>query len=199
MKILLNSLSHRATTILLLLSLISLGVIAKNVVVTARPQQGKTVEKATYDSEPVEVVDLRASQKPIQPGEKVAGGDDWLKDLSFRLKNTSHKQIVYAEIALDFSGTQLTYLIRFGQRPGVKQQMRSPLAVAPGEYLNVDVAGSYRDLKRFVENERQISTIEKVALRISFIAFDDGTVWSAGKMLRPDPVSPERYVPVDNS
>ena len=181
--------------------IIAIGI--KNSAVDAKLQREKTVEKLAYGNEPVELLEVKLVGKSIKLGERLAAADDWLRGLSLALKNRSNKPIVFVEIALDFpetkdSGPKMSYRIRLGQDQLVKSSDRPPLHIAPGEPLQIDVAGEYDKLKTFLEARQHISSINRAAVRISFIEFEDGTAWGAGAMLRPDPDNPKRYIPIRN-
>lgn len=203
MAIIIDLLSRRAATLGLVLMLLVILVGIKEATVDAKPQKEKVVENLPYGTEPVELLEIKLSGKNLKLGGKVSDGDDWLQNLAFKLKNKANKQIVFVEIALDLpetitSGPQMAYIFRLGQNPVEKKHVRAPLLLMPDDSLLVTVADEYDKLKAFVQDRHQITDINKAVLRLSFLGFSDGTAWSAGEMVRPDPNNSRRYIPINN-
>src|SRR5215207_4963526 len=51
---------------------------------------------------PVEIVSIRLNGNEIRPGDKIQGNDEWLRGVSFTLKNISDQPIAYVNIGIKF-------------------------------------------------------------------------------------------------
>ena len=161
----------------------------------------KSIEKRQLlRPEVVPIEEIRTREKLIQFGEAFQEGSDWLKEVRFRLKNKSGREIVYLELILSFPETSVTgnvmsYSVRLGNRPGGPIQTRAPLLVRPDDDLTVILdEDTYANLKKFIELRQAISTLNKVTAYPGFIVFSDGVAWSGGEYQRQDPANPNRYI-----
>lgn len=93
---------------------------------------------------PVEIVSIKLNGKNVAPGEKVKGDDDWLKGVSFTLKNISDKPIAYVAIGLRFEppngparivGFFLSYGVDYSR--GVPRSGSSPLPLQLGQTVDL--------------------------------------------------------------
>jgi hypothetical protein len=198
-----NLLSQRATTVGLIALVVMIIAGGKNINVDARLQKEKVVKKLTYRNEPLELLEIKLSEKPIKLEEKAVAEGDWLKKLSLKLKNSSAKTIVFAEIALDFPETEtargvMSYRLRLGNNPASQNNFRAPLRLGPRETVTVSVEGEYEKLKQFLGDAHPVTAINDATVGLVFVAFDDGTGWSEGETVKPDPNNPRRYVNIKN-
>lgn len=155
--------------------------------------------------EPTEMVEIRTTKKAVKLGEKFDEGDDWLNGATFKLKNTSGKEIVYVELDLNFpettsSGNEMSFPLKLGRRPGESNSTRAPLLLKPGEDVGITLGEKkYEELTRFIETRQPISNLTKVRVSFGFVVFNDGTAWSAGNFYRQDPNNPKRYINLGTS
>jgi len=63
----------------------------------------------------------------------------------------------------------------------------------PGEKLELSVGDNYDRLAQFIGTRHSMHQMQKMQVEICFIIFEDGTAWTAGDFLRPDPNNPRRY------
>lgn len=71
---------------------------------------------------------------PEIPGKRFAAGDDWIRDLSFELKNLTSLNIVFVSIDIGFpEAAEYTWNIRLGQIPplAAAAYFNRPRAVIP--------------------------------------------------------------------
>jgi hypothetical protein len=152
-------------------------------------------------NEPVQITGAIAAKKAVKFGEKVAGGDDWLKGAKFRLKNSSGKKIVFIELDVNFpetraSGAEVSYRINLGRIPNISHSAE-PLSILPGAEVEADVDDKrYGDLVKLVEHRHRISDISRALVQVGFVVFEDGTAWSAGVFYRQDAENPRRWLPI---
>lgn len=176
---------------------------ARDSLVRATLQDDRTIDTLPYGNEPVDLLEIKFKGVNVKAGEKVKGGDEWLKDVSLKLKNRSSKRIMYVDVAFDFpetkaTGAVISYSLRLGNRIGAPAPVRTPLAFESGESLNVPLAEEYEKLKPFVEKSYPIASLSRVRIRVNFVGFADGTAWSAGSFVKPDPNNAGRYVSMDS-
>jgi hypothetical protein len=172
----------------------------------AQPKE-KLLERGNliYAADPVKITEIKSSGKAVKLNEKFAGGDDWLKGTALRLKNISTKEIVHIQLDFDFpetgdAGPVMAYQMRLGRRPGTDNPLAEPLSLAPGAELEVAIDEHvYAAMANLVERRRPLHSINRVKVRIAFVAFADGTGYGAGgTFYRQDPNNPRRYLPVIN-
>jgi hypothetical protein len=174
-----------------------------NLVVKAQDNE-KTISLA-YAGKPIlEFSELKTGQKSRKFGESFSEDDDWLKKLSFKLKNISDKPIVYLSVNVNFPETRLTgnlmsYPVSFGQRPDSKyKQHNKAMTLIHGETLEVSLDKEKDRIYKYLSERQPIELIQKVELEVYFVIFEDKTAWVAGAFQRQDPNNPDRYVPIED-
>jgi len=178
-------------------------------------QRGKkSLDSQRHPEEPLELLDGKVGTQSLKERVKVKsrarnnaavgldsvdfdGNDDWLKNLSFRVRNISNKRI------LGFSA--YLYL-----RPGDAPRMFSATLVGPsgplesavlepGEHINVlvneqELNDTFMNLRAYGGDPAQAT----VSLSIEMVAFDDGIMWRRGKLIKKDPANPNRWIPAQS-
>ena len=168
----------------------------------AQQRRGKLITREKpRANDPVVIRDVKLRGRPAQLNEEFDGTDDWLKDVSFRIQNTSHKNITYLVVEASFPDSQATgnlmaHDIRFGRRPDAMNQTREPLLLRPGESLDIDLGPRYANIKGFLETRQPVSAMKTLSLRPYVVFFEDGTQWSAGSYFRPDPSTRGRFIKI---
>ena len=171
-------------------------------------QNEKTVSKHPAPrNEPLEIIDIRTQTKTVKLGEGFEDESDWLKHLTFKVKNKSDKAITFLQIDLDFPETEKTagaimmHQIFLGQRPDVKSTLRKPpLYIKPNETIEISLEPIYGDIKTLIELKHpSVEVINKLTIRTGDIMFEDATLYSGGLLHRrnPDPNSPRKWVEID--
>ena len=174
------------------LTLILLNCLITPLVVLGQPQL-RVVHLGSYSDQPVEL-ELKIADEVIIADKTFVAIDDWLKDLSWRMKNTSDKSIVCIEVELDFHGlgsskAERVYTFRYGQRPDNQDAIGEPKLLKPGESANFKLSDTeYNEIKQFVEQKQPsegVATVMSVVeMKIATVFFDDQSMWKDGKMLR---------------
>lgn len=157
-----------------------------------------------YAADPVKITEVKSAGKAVKLNEKFAGGDDWLKGTALRLKNISSKEIVHIQLDFDFpetgdAGPAMAYQLMLGRRPGgATTSLVEPLSLSPGAELEVSISEHvYAAMTNLVERRKPLRNINRVKVRLAFIAFADGTGYgTGGTFYRQDPDNPRRYLPV---
>jgi hypothetical protein len=175
----------------------------------------KLVDKIQYyPNEPVALVALRVKGAKITPGEKFnakaiaetgEGQGNWLDSLEIGIRNKSQKQIRMIFLYIMFpetkgvNGPEMAYDLRIGIPPekarDTLKRFGKPLALEPGDAFIASL--SAEDLNRIkgflAMRQFQLDSINKVAIKVQFVIFDDGTKWEDGKYYRASPSSPTHW------
>ncbi len=167
-------------------------------------QQKAVLKHFTPSNEPIDVTQIRVKAKAVKLGKEFDDGPDWLKHVTFRIKNKSDKVITFLQIDLDFPETEavagaiMMRQLFFGQRPDFKSTLRNPpLYLQPNETMEVSLEKEYGDIKALIELKYpSVENINKLTIRTSDIVFEDGTLYAGGMFFRrnPDPDSPQKWL-----
>ncbi len=121
---------------------------------------------------------------------------DWIKHLTFEVKNVSKKNVSYIRITLTVPQQkqmpgEMVYEVSFGSRNGTDG------LISPGETAKIKVREN--DFlfweKRF--KDWGVDDFDHVFLELRTIYFDDGTGWSLGREIIQDPLNPRKWIRVD--
>jgi hypothetical protein len=146
---------------------------------------------------------------------------DWLRNVTFKLKNVSGKRITYIALFLTFpetaketsraglnlpsvqqSGTERVpgmHQIFVGVDPEQKFQ-RPALNLAPGETLEVSLAAEYPRISTLVRLlDFPMEQLNQMEVEIHAALFDDGTMDQGGMIYKRDPKDPHHYIPVGSA
>jgi hypothetical protein len=145
---------------------------------------------------------------------------DWLRNITFKLKNVSDKNITYIAFFLIFpetakeptrTGLNLPPVepsrpryegmrqIFIGVDPNGKFQ-RPELKLASGETLEVSLASEYPQISTLVRLlDFPIAQITQMEVEIHAALFDDGSLFEAGMIYKRDPKDPHRWIPVGSA
>lgn len=155
-------------------------------------------------NEPIIVTDIKVKTKDVKLGEGFETESDWLRQVTFKIKNKSDKAITYLQIDLDFPETKATagaimmHQLFFGQRPDFISSLKNPpLYIKPNETLEISLESEYNSIKGLIELKHpSIENINKIVIRTGSMMFEDGTLYSSGAFLKrnPDPDSPQKWV-----
>ncbi|HZH89281.1 MAG TPA: hypothetical protein VEX70_01550 [Pyrinomonadaceae bacterium] len=194
--------SNSRRTIVLIISLlvISVSMFAPTFHGLAWQAKEREVKKLNWPKEPVKIGKLKAKGAIIVLGGKFRAEDDWLKGLTFSVKNTSEKTITYVEIELNFpreKGAQAEPdahdRIIYGQYPALPGETSTPHPdqppIRPGETVDV-VLKDYDGVRDFLNNTHYPAGIHQLEVSVGDVVFDDGTKWSGGGLFRRDPDNP---------
>jgi hypothetical protein len=147
----------------------------------------------------VTVGEQKVTSGPFYPrrgptGVPFQAGDDWLKELTFTIKNRTSKKLVQVSMAVCFPDTLVTergpwvcQQIELGRIPesdaytkdGEKadQGNAQPLDFRPGQEMKISFAPYADDIRRKIEERQPFSTIGGCFINLQSAFFEDGTVW----------------------
>jgi hypothetical protein len=138
--------------------------------------------------EALEIIEIKVDAKPILLGHPFSASDDWLKNLIVRVRNISGKPISsirmyfnlpeakYREGTMGFSleyGKALSTGINYGVQKTIMSNEELDLFRNEAHY-NRDREG--------IAQRAGITDFSKVLIGMTMVQFEDGTVWSSGKL-----------------
>lgn len=157
---------------------------------------------------PVEIVSIKLNGEDIQPGQNIKGNDDWLKGLSFTLKNISDRPIAWVNIGFKFGLPNgfVVYSLPYGIalfRGDWRREGYSPPPLQPGESVTLALTGrNYQSFLYVLEQANAPRSFDKAPFYIETVCFEDepDVIWQGGYLKRRDPKDQfkfdviERYV-----
>jgi len=212
-----RSTMQRAITITLLIANLCLLVIYVSGWTKSSAQNNKktVIRPLSLVQEPIEI-NLELKGQPVNATKAVRaaegirteefdGDADWLKNLKFKIKNTSEKVIIYVVLDLTFPETATTgnprvglHQIRLGVSPELKSS-GSELYLAPSASREISLETDYSEMKKLIESRIPVKNITNMVVRLETALFDDDTKWFAGTLYRRnlDPTNLQKWIPVD--
>jgi hypothetical protein len=155
--------------------------------------------------EPVEIVKVTIDRREIPVNAAFDADDEWVKGLSFTVRNVSQKPIHYLslEIGIPVTGTEADdigiTLTNGGRRDVPGDHKKEPVNIQPGQAyeLGFDVS-QFAGLKKHVEKLGGSLDTQNVRVNVGLVVFDDDTGWGSGQPMRRDPDNPgDWYVTVN--
>ena len=153
---------------------------------------------------PVEFVAIKLNGEEVRPGEKILGDDDWLRGLSFTLKNISDKPIAYVEVGLQFPRPQgyVAYLLSYGVdlSRGEPRRESSPPAIPPGGTVDLVLTKEkYPGFLRLLERGEAARSFDTAPYYVERICFEGepDIIWAAGRLKRRDPERPTEFKAIE--
>ncbi|HEX8161282.1 MAG TPA: hypothetical protein VF538_05385 [Pyrinomonadaceae bacterium] len=149
---------------------------------------------------PVEIVAVKLNGGDLRPGEKTPGDDDWLRGVSFTLKNISDKPISYVAVGLQFPQSQgfVAYLLGYGVdfSRGEHRRESSPPPIQPGGTVDLvltkDRYPVFLSILARGGAPRSFDVAPYYVDRICFEGEPD-IIWEAGLLKRRDPARPTEF------
>jgi hypothetical protein len=141
----------------------------------------------------VEVIEFKLAGVPIIPGQSFPAGDDWLKDLTVKVKNISAKPISY--LSMDFAMPEAKYVkdgreYRMGYSLEYKEGSRAKegagemKVVKPGEEAELVYLGpSYSLFRQRVAKDTGVTSITSLQSGGDMrVHFTDGSIWMGSNL-----------------
>lgn len=172
----------------------------------------KSLDIRRHRDEPLELVDLRISGKSLKSKIKTKSrlqdnrkegldtvdfnsDDDWLRQLTFKVRNTSSRRITGLSAYLYFSPGDPLRLFRATLKGPSGPLERAVLE--PNEQIDVLVDTNSLDraimrLRAYGGDPAQAT----VSISIEMVAFSDGIMWRRGSFVQKDPANPNKWIPV---
>lgn len=155
--------------------------------------------------------------REIYPGTPFQADENWLKNLSISLLNRTNKEIVRAELDIDFpdigdgsaSRPMVVYRLRLGQRPEIDsftsrgqklppEPGKQPLSFVSGQTLILYLADYADEIQACAEGGCggigiPFAQVTRIAVRRSQFYFADGMSWNVSGWGIPDPQRPGQF------
>ena len=166
----------------------------------AQQTDARILKKALFppfEPVPLEISNLKVNGTPINFDQPFQADDEWLKGLTFDVKNVSGKVITHFRIELslhnpDNNQRAITYMVFHGRDTGLPN-VEATAHVADGEIIHASFDEKrYNGLKRTQEHIG-LSKITNAEFSIAFVIFEGDTAWRLGNLLRRDPTDPMRW------
>lgn len=198
---------QRLILITAVFSMLPLFFVTENIITVftqIKNKKEKEISRIKFENEPIEFLKVESDGKTVKLNEKFAQENDWLKDLTIKFKNISDKPIVYVSMAVDFpetdsTGKRMFHFLKYGvplyapPMPNDKKEL-----LAPGDTAEVRLSPEeYTTLTDFLIQRHLLSDLTKANFRIMTVHFADGMIWGSGKIFRPDPDKPGKFIPLD--
>jgi hypothetical protein len=198
--------TSRKQIYLLSIFAISFSVVALLYIMSAKAQKSqnlKTLEFYSYDfmpnsvPAPIEITNMKVKGKSVKFAEPFEADDDWLNGITFDIRNSGNKDIIFFEIdvawkLLNDKADGFTGKIFFGRRP-IPGRMAATALLSSGGATSV----SYNDLHRAMAGltrKNIVSDTRAAEVRIGTVIFSDDTSWSMGSLFVRDPKDDRRWV-----
>jgi hypothetical protein len=153
-------------------------------------QRERLILKKGDDKAPVKINGLRAKGQIVLPNKPFMEGEDWLKELSIELANTSDKTVSFVMIQVFFPHPDRSVkkpgaalFIEYGDNPFNYKSTEAmpPLRVKPilpGDLLELTLSNEKYDTIKPLLESAQITDNNTIEIRVAAIGFTDGTAWS---------------------
>lgn len=179
---------------------------------TAQTQDtDKVLEIERYPDEPLQLVDLRIGPQSVNDRIKLkfkdhkskwsidsvrfTEKDDWYKDLSITLRNTSDRTVYGVQGFIFFkpAGGRMNFML---QLTNSKQLWIEPLEPGAELELSVDQDSLNQTLANMKGQGADVGHAV-VSFSLDLVRFSDELQWYRGKLVRPDSTTPGKWVPID--
>jgi hypothetical protein len=192
--------SRRSIVLVMSLLLVSMSMFVSTFHGLAGQVKEREIKKLNWPKEPVKIGKVKAKGSVVTIGEKFRADDDWLKGLTFSVKNSSDKTITYLEIELSFPREKSAPedpdahdRIIYGQYPVLPGETATlhpdQPPIRPGDTVDI-ILKDYEGIREFLNNTHYPLSISRLEVSVGDVVFDDGTKWSGGGLFRRDPHNP---------
>ena len=153
---------------------------------------------------PVEIASIKLNGKDIVPGQKFKGDDDWLKGISFTLKNVSDQPISYVNVGFKFplpNGFVVVIGLTYGidSSYGEIRRSPSPASIQPGQSVELVLTkqrwDSFLNVLAQANAPRSFDTAPFYVERVSFEDQPD-VIWQGGYLKRRHATEFGRFDPI---
>ena len=184
------------------------------------PRFAARVAKVTVGNQVVIPGEFHPHKGPS--GVPFEAGDDWLKELTFTIKNRSSKTLVWLSFGIGFPDTLTPCSesvtgecmrggvgVELGRIPEnaaytpegkkLNQGSKQPIDFRPGQEMEISLAPYADELRRRIEEYQSFSTISRCFINVNLGYFEDGMMWALADYNVPDPSHYPWYKPADES
>lgn len=175
-------------------------LLCQIVLVGASQDASTVIRKIDFKDEPVEIGNIRSEGRNILFNRNFTSGPDWLRGLSFDVRNASDKAIVFVRVGLQFSPASPTsdpglYFLQKGTDRHDKPDAK--VFIAPGGVITFEITqanyASIRKLRRDIGWKDSDDKINEVSFRVEKVIFDDDSAWATGLKQRRNAQNPAKW------
>lgn len=146
----------------------------------------------------LEISNLKVNGAPISFDQPFQADDDWLKGLTFDVKNISGKVITHFNIGmhmhnLDNNQRAGRPMILHGRDTGLPN-IEATVHVADGEIVHATYDEKQYSILKRMQPIISLSKITIAELTIDMVVFEDDTAWRHGDMMRRDQTNPTKWL-----
>ncbi len=162
------------------------GYLCAVVVWAQQAQQERVIKPMRLPQGTIEVLEtsnLQMDGKPVAFGQKFMAGDDWVKGISFDVKNVNGKIITHFAIETFITGADIqrasAQIFAYGtpvDTPTVRMQ--------PGETIHVRLTDKHYEIFKMLCRRVGVNSLSEITLNIGMVVFDDDTAWRRGYLMR---------------
>ena len=143
---------------------------------------------------PVEITSIKLNGKELRAGETVKGDDDWLRGVSFTVKNISDKPLAYVGIGLRFPIQNgivvyggLNYGVNYAH--GLSRTESSPPAIRPGESFDLVLTNRRYESFLYVLAQGKPTSLDVATYYVMTVCFENepDVIWEGGFLKKRDP------------
>jgi hypothetical protein len=161
----------------------------------------KTDALSRPEREPIVVTGLKLGEREVNLNAPFEDHDDqWIRKLTFKLRNQSSKNVTYVGVNLFIPGDSqsanegLVQQFRYGQLPNRVASTGSPILLKPGDAIDVSLsAAKYQSIKQFIDSTQPLRKVDNVMIKVYLVFFEDGTKWDGGEFYVSDTAQPSGY------
>ncbi|HEX5704034.1 MAG TPA: hypothetical protein VFX97_12590 [Pyrinomonadaceae bacterium] len=134
----------------------------------------------------IEIQSINLGGKPIVIGEPFSADEDWLRDLTFRVKNVSDKELMLIQITLILP--ELEKPIQVPYVSGCRHDKNQP-CITPGVEveLRIPPIKLYEWVKSEVATQTELRKITKATIYHVILSLPGDITWSSGCVKTKDP------------
>lgn len=152
---------------------------------------------------PVEIVSIKLNGKDVAAGERIKGDDDWLKGVSFTVKNISEKPIAYVAVGLRFepppgAARLVVFTLSYGvdYSRGEPRGGSSPLPIQPDQTVDLVLTEQrYPNFLQILSLGGMPRSFDVVPYYVERVSFEDdpNIIWEGGYLKRKNPAFLGRF------
>jgi len=174
----------------------------------------KTLEIQRYPNEPMQLVDLKVSGQSVKDRiakkTQLAGSDwftdavsftendDWYKRVSLTFRNVSDKPVLGVMAILLFKPATDKTLYSLQLFPS-RNLRANPLQRGEEVQLNVNDDARLQSTLQIMKTAGVDVNQCEVSFSLDGVGYNEQLQWYRGKLLRPDPTTPNKWIPVNGS
>jgi hypothetical protein len=196
MKAVIQSLKHTFLAMLALAALTNLGFgQTRERLLDWRPpvvDLNSRLNGQPIEWEPLQLLEITVGGRPITCGQPFVADVDWLKGLTFKIRNVSGKTIKFIRISFivpeaKFKNSTLGFSLEYGRETSDSVKLSyGPERLMPGaETELVNGIAAYNGYREMIAKEGGSTDFTKAFIGLTYVRFDDGMIWDGPRLPFP--------------